>query len=204
MLYKNEFTQMIMRENNSEKAGNLSDYFIVDMKHQYETGGATADLTGLIMERSKRVNPVFRMSLIEVTYLNSAFAGRFGLRSRIADYVQLINNPELLNSVKQNTKQMFWQRKKLGLLRGIRNKYDGIDISGERPELLFALISRSTDSGWDNGESETESLKTVFEKSLEEYGDLLDDVYVAGTAELGFGLYADRKTKLKDFCRQVL
>ena len=42
-------------------------------------------------------------------------------------------------------------------------------------------------------------MKTILENALRECGNALDDVYVAGTAEMGFGLYSDRKTKLKEF-----
>ena len=198
--YEKEFKQMIMRENNSKTAGNQSDYFIVDMEHQYEKNGAVADLAGLIMERGKRRNPVFRMSMIAVKYMDSAIAGRGGIYSRIADYVRLLNDPLLLNDIRHDMSEMFYQSKKLGLLPGIRNSYDRIDISDERTELLIALVSRNANNGKNTGQVETESLKAVLQKALNEYGDVLDDVYIAGTSEIGFGLYTDRKMRLKDFC----
>lgn len=201
--YEREFMQMIMRENNSEKAGNLSDYFIVDMEHQYEKGGAIPDLVGLIMERGKRQKPVFHLSIIEVKYLDRSFTGTAGIHSHIADYVQLINNSDMLGEVKHDIGEMFYQSKKLGLLPGIKNKYDRIDISDERPELLLALVSRNTNNGKNDRQDDVESLKSILEKSLNEYGDMLNDVYVAGTAEMGFGLYSDRKTRLKVFLEQL-
>ena len=201
--YEREFMQLIMRENNSKKAGNLSDYFIVDMEHQYEKGGAIPDLVGLIMERGKRQNPVFRLSIIEVKYLDSAFAGTAGIHSHIADYVQLINNSDMLSEVKHDISEMFYQSKRLGLLPGIKNKYDRIDISDDRPELLLALVSRNTNNGKNNRQDDVESLKSILEQSLNEYGDMLNDVYVAGTAEMGFGLYSDRKSSLKSFLQQL-
>jgi hypothetical protein len=201
--YEREFMQMIMRENNSEKAGNLSDYFIIDMEHQYEKGGAIPDLVGLIMERGKRQKPVFRLSIIEVKYLDSAFTGTAGIHSHIADYVQLINNSDMLSEVKHDISEMFYQSKRMGLLPGIKNKYDRIDISDERPELLLALVSRNTNNGKNNRQDDVESLKSILEKSLNEYGDMLNDVYVAGTAEMGFGLYSDRKSSIRSFLQQL-
>lgn len=201
--YEREFMQMIMRENNSEKAGNLSDYFIIDMEHQYEKGGAIPDLVGLIMERGKRQNPVFRLSIIEVKYLDGAFTGTAGISSHIADYVRLINNSNMLDDVKRDIREMFYQSRRLGLLPGIKNKYDRVDISDERPELLLALISRNTNNGKNNRQEEVESLKSILENALNEYGEMLNDAYVAGTAEMGFGLYSDRKTELKTFLGQL-
>ena len=197
--YEREVMQMIMRENNSEKTGNLSDYFIIDMEHQYEKGGAIPDLIGLIMERGKRQKPEFRMSVIEVKYMDRAFSGIAGIQSHIKDYVSLVSNEKLLTDVKADISEMFFQSKKLGLLPGLKNKYDRIEISEERPELLLALISRNTNNGRNSRQDDVEDLKTILGKALCEYGKMLDDVYVAGTAELGFGLYSDRKTKLKDF-----
>ena len=201
--YEREFMQLIMRENNSKKAGNLSDYFIIDMEHQYKKSAPIPDLAGLIMERSQRRRKTYRLSIIEVKYLDRAFTGPAGIGAHIDDYVRLLNDPDLQNDLKSDICEMFYQSKKLGLLPGIRNKNERIDISDERPELLLALISRNTNNGRNNRKNEVKSLKDILESSLKKYGDVLDDVYVAGTAEIGFGLYADRKMKLRDFCGQL-
>lgn len=201
--YEREFMQLIMRENNSKAAGNLSDYFIIDMEHQYKKRGPIPDLAGLIMERGKRKRKTYRLSIIEVKYLDRAFTGTAGIRAHIDDYVRLLNDQNLQIDLKSDICEMFYQSKKLGLLPGIKNKYERIEISNERPELLLALISRNTNNGKSNRKNEVKSLKAILEGSLKEYGDMLDDVYVAGTAEIGFGLYADRKMKLKDFCEQL-
>ena len=201
--YEREFMQLIMRENNSKKAGNLSDYFIIDMEHQYKKRGPIPDLAALIMERGRRKRKTYRLSIIEVKYLDRAFTGTAGIRAHIDDYVRLLNDQNLQIDLNSDICEMFYQSKKLGLLPGIKNKYERIDISDERPELLLALISRNTNNGKSNRKNEVQSLKTSLEKFLKEYGDMLDDVYVAETAEIGFGLYADRKMKLRDFCEQL-
>lgn len=201
--YQREFMQLIMRENNSKEAGNLSDYFIIDMEHQYMKNGSVHDLTGLIMERGKRQEKIYRLSVIEVKYLDRAFMGPAGIQSDIVDYVKLLNDKELLEDYKSDISEMFCQSKKLGLLPGIRNKSERICISDERPELLFTLISRNTNNGINNREKEVDSLKTILKRSLDEYGDMLDEVYVAEAAEIGFGLYADRKTGIKAFCEML-
>lgn len=201
--YEREFMQLIMRENNSKAAGNLSDYFIIDMEHQYKKSGPIPDLAGLIMERGKRKRKTYRLSIIEVKYLDRAFTGTAGIRAHIDDYVRLLKDQNLQIDLKSDICEMFYQSKKLGLMPGIKNKYERIGISDERPELLLALISRNTNNGKSNRKNEVQSLKTILENSLKEYGDMLDDVYVAETAEIGFGLYADRKMKLRDFCEQL-
>lgn len=201
--YEREFIQLIMRENNSKAAGNLSDYFIIDMEHQYKKSGPIPDLAGLIMERGKRKRKTYRLSIIEVKYLDRAFTGTAGIRAHIDDYVRLLKDQNLQIDLKSDICEMFYQSKKLGLMPGIKNKYERIGISDERPELLLALISRNTNNGKSNRKNEVQSLKTILENSLKEYGDMLDDVYVAETAEIGFGLYADRKMKLRDFCEQL-
>lgn len=182
-----------MRENNSKAAGNLSDYFIIDMEHQYKKSGPIPDLAGLIMERGKRKRKTYRLSIIEVKYLDRAFTGTAGIRAHIDDYVRLLKDQNLQIDLKSDICEMFYQSKKLGLMPGIKNKYERVGISDERPELLLALISRNTNNGKSNRKNEVQSLKTILENSLKEYGDMLDDVYVAETAEIGFGLYADRK-----------
>ena len=201
--YQREFMQLIMRENNSKEAGNLSDYFIIDMEHQYKKNGSTHDLTGLIMERGKRQEKIYRLSVIEVKYLDRAFTGPAGIQADIADYVRLIKEKNLLNDYKKDISEMFYQSRKLGLLQGVRNKYERICISDERPELLLALISRNTNNERNNMGKEVQSLKTILKSSLNEYGDMLDEVYLAYTAEIGFGLYADRKTGIKAFCEML-
>ena len=201
--YEREFMQLIMRENNSKAAGNLSDYFIIDMEHQYKKSGPIPDLAGLIMERGRRKRKTYRLSIIEVKYLDRAFTGTAGIRAHIDDYVRLLKDQNLQIDLKSDICEMFYQSKKLGLLPGIKNKYERIGISDERPELLLALISRNTNNGKSNRKNEVQSLKTILENSLKEYGDMLDDVYVAETAEIGFGLYTDRKMKLRDFCEQL-
>ena len=197
--YEREFSQMIMRENNSLKAGNQSDYFIIDMEHQYKKGGAIPDLVGLIMERGKRQRPVFRMSIIEVKYMDIAFTGVAGIRSHIDDYVNLMNDKNTLEEMKQDIVEMFFQSKKLGLIPGLKNHYERIEISDERPELLLALVSRNTNNGKNQRSQEVESLRDILKKAIEKYDDYADDIYIAGTAELGLGLYADRKKCIKAF-----
>ena len=197
--YEREFSQVIMRENNSLKAGNQSDYFIIDMEHQYKKGGAIPDLVGLIMERGKRQRPVFQMSIIEVKYMDIAFTGVAGIRSHIDDYVDLMNDKNTLEEMKQDIVEMFFQSKKLGLIPGLKNHYERIEISDERPELLLALVSRNTNNGKNQRSQEVESLRDILKKAIEKYDDYADDIYIAGTAELGFGLYADRKKSIKDF-----
>ena len=197
--YEREFSQVIMRENNSLKAGNQSDYFIIDMEHQYKKGGAIPDLVGLIMERGKRQRPVFQMSIIEVKYMDIAFTGVAGIRSHIDDYVDLMNDKNTLEEMKQDIVEMFFQSKKLGLIPGLKNHYERIEISDERPELLLALVSRNTNNGKNQRSQEVESLRDILKKAIEKYDDYADDIYIAGTAELGLGLYADRKKCIKDF-----
>ena len=203
-LYKREFSQVIMRENNSLNAGNQSDYFIIDMEHQYKKGGAIPDLVGLIMERGKRQKPVFRMSIIEVKYMDSAFSGVAGILSHIEDYVKLINDKEMLEDMTQDIREMFFQSKKLGLLPGLRNQYERIEISDEHPELLLALVSRNTNNGKKQRTEEVESLRAILEKAIEKYVDYADDICIAGTAELGFGLYSDRKKSIKECLSQQI
>lgn len=203
--YKREFSQMILRENNSQKAGNLSDYFIIDMEHKYGSAGETSDLIGLIMERGKRNSKdhVFRLALIKVNYLDRTFVGRSGIRFSIDDYVHLIDNPPALSELKQDMEEMFAQSKNLGLFPGLRIRYERISISDEKPELLFSLISKNADNDKNSEEEKGQNLKGIINDTLEQYADKLDDIYFAQPAEMGFGLYAYRKTRLRDFCDQL-
>ena len=198
-LYEREFSQMIMRENNSHYAGNQSDYFIIDMYYQYKKFEALPDLVGLILERGKRRQPTFRLSIIEVKYMDITFTGVAGIRSHIDDYMNLINDKKMLEEMKRDISEMFFQSKKLGLLPGLKNQYERIEISDERPELLLAFVSRNTNNGKNKRAEKVESLRSILEKAIEDYGEYADDIYIAGTAELGFGLYADRKKSIKDF-----
>ena len=167
--YEREFIQLIMRENNSKAAGNLSDYFIIDMEHQYKKSGPIPDLAGLIMERGKRKRKTYRLSIIEVKYLDRAFTGTAGIRAHIDDYVRLLKDQNLQIDLKSDICEMFYQSKKLGLMPGIKNKYERIGISDERPELLLALISRNTNNGKSNRKNEVQSLKTILEICLMMY-----------------------------------
>ncbi len=195
-IHEREFSQMIFRENNSKKAGDLSDYFIVDMGHQYEKTGRISDLIGLVIESEKKkiVEPVCRLSIIEVKYLDRTFTGPGGIRPDIDDYVCLISNEAVLKEMKQDIEEMLEQSKHLGLYPGLLNKYDKIRVSDEKPELLFVLISRDTKTA-----AKTQSLKAILNDVSKQYGDKLEDTYIAQTDEPGFSLYADRKIQLGDY-----
>ncbi len=202
-LYEREYAQLIMRENNSKTADSLSDYFIIDMEHQYEKGGFASDLIGIIAEHGKCTAPVCRMSIIAVKYMNRSLTGPAGIYSQIADYVRLISDSEMLGEVRRDINEMIYQSKMLGLLPGHRNKYNRIDLSDERPELLLALISVNKSNGIRKKEDDEENLRLILENAINEYGDILDDVYVAKAAETGFALYNDRKVGLKSYCSQL-
>lgn len=197
--YEREFSQLILRENNSKKLGRYSDYFIVDMEHKYKDSknAPLPDLIAIKKGRNDRHSKVCRLAIIEVKYMDDAFSGDAGIGKHIDDYVDLISDISLLAGVKVDIEEMYKQSKKLNLIHGF-NK-DTISISNEVPELIFALISRNTNNGKGNTNDKKETLKKILSDAKAKHLGKLDSVYIAQTAELGFGLYEDRLTHMDDF-----
>lgn len=198
--YEREFQQLILRENNSKKFGEYSDYFILEMEYQYRTSGPEPDLIAVKMPRRKKQAKSYRLAVVEVKYLDDRFTGKAGIRSHIDDYIKLMNDKNMLQEVKNEMEIFFTQRKKLGLLKGYDSNNQQIKISDEKPELILALIGLNSNNGKNNHKKEVESLKKILTDALEYYGpELLDAVYIAQTSEIGFGLYEDKMIKIADY-----
>lgn len=199
-VYEREFQQLMLRENNSKKFGKYSDYFVLEMEYQYRTSGPEPDLIAVKMPRRKRQAKSYRLAIVEVKYLDGSFTGKAGIRSHIDDYIELVNDEDMLREVKNEMEIFFEQRKKLGLLQGYDSKKQGIKISDEKPELILALIGLNSNNGKNNHNKEVESLKKILTDAVEFYGtEALDAVYIAQTSEMGFGLYEDKMIKIADY-----
>ncbi len=198
--YEREFSQLIMRENNSAKLGRYTDYFVLDMEYQYENGDRKPepDLIAVKMERSARQEKKKRkLAFIEVKYADEAYNNKAGIFDHIKDYVELLENQNLLNAIKDDFVKIYEQRKKLGMLQGIVGDWKNVVLNEERPELILALIGHNSNSGQaDKGKD----LKSILTNALDIYGvELLDSVYVAQVCEMGFGLLTDKMIKIADY-----
>lgn len=202
--YEREFSQVVFRENNSEKIGRYTDYFLLDMEYQYEyvNNGLTKkpepDLMAvqfLRNERGRKVN--HRLAIVEVKYGDGAYNGKAGIRSHIDDYIYLLNHPELIDKIKNDLVGMFSQEKELKILPGLMETFHELKFSKEKPQLILALISHNSNSG--KSVRDGDDLKTTLQKAIEEYEDLLDEVYIASSSEMGFGLYEDRLIPIRKY-----
>ena len=195
--YEREFEQLILRENNSNKLGNKTDYWILDMEYNCNEGSIAAkpDLIAIKNTRSSRTPSAMkkphRLAFIEVKYGDGAYLGSAGVQKHLEDYVEILENQEIRNKIAEDMEQVFRQKKEMGLIPGSHGDIAEITIEKGTFEFVFALLGRNT--------NET-VLISELQKCLERFGEeKLKEVYIAQTSELGVGLYEDRMIPLKEY-----
>lgn len=205
--YEREFTQLILRENNSKKFGNETDFFIVDMEYTYyekSNGGqkkSSPDLIAFAWSRQKRRYKKHRLAIIEVKYMDKALTGKAGIISHIDDYVSLLSNKNLLDDIKEDIAVEYKQKVNLSMVQGDKSSGD-IKWSPGQPILILALIGHNTNSSI--LKTELGKIEPLLEEKFndeQKRKEILDNIFVINTSEIGFGLYEDKLINIDNYLK---
>ena len=218
--YETEFSQLISRENNSKKLGNVSDYFVIEEEYELEyndniVGGGRMDMVGLHIPHnsgSRKSDTIaqskYGLVMIETKYLNGAYSDKPstpGIPKHVTDMARVVEpqNQVTLDDTAHDLEEIYAAKRKLGFFPGLNGKVDSISISRnpEDMELILALIGHNTHSGEsDRGED----LIGILDEMIKKYPKRITDrIYVAQSSEIGFGLYDKRMIKIVDYVNKM-
>ncbi len=208
--YETEFSQLIARENNAKKHGNVTDYFILEEEYGIHfndsaPGDGRFDLVGVHINhrpenrRTKNIEQnKYGIVLVEVKYLEDAYDDSDstpGIPKHISDFARLFDhqNQTRINEMARDLEEIFSAKRELGLLPGLSGDVKCINFS-EDPmdmELILALIGHNTNS---------DHLIELLKDSLRQYPEeITNRIFIAQSSEFGLGLYDKRMMKVKDY-----
>lgn len=196
--YEREFQQLILRENNyAGKVTDATDYYILDIEYAYNKGDINARFDMLAVKwpsegskRKKQTN--MPLVFIEVKYGDGAVSGAAGIVKHIDDYIAFRKNSMALQEIAEDMAKVFNKKHSLGLITSYDDRELAITIDSTKPEFLFAFA---------NHDPASKKIKQELEKSIDKYIDtdldILDEIKVIKSSEMGYGLFA---YKDKEFC----
>ena len=211
--YETEFSQLISRENNSQKLGNTTDYFILEEEYciNYQdnlSGDGRMDLVGVHINHcsANRTRKAIEQSkygvvMIEVKYLENAYEDSKdtpGIAKHVSDFARLFDaqNQTVINDMAADFENIYLTKRQLGFLPGLRGENKSIHISNDPMdmELILALIGHNTNS---------KHLIEILEDIIEKYPEKITDrIFMAQTSEIGFGLYDDRMMTVREYVKR--
>lgn len=206
--YEREYEQLILRENNNMwEISNTSDYFILDMEYvPRNESQARFDLVALKWKStSKRNNSKnLPLALIEVKYGSGALHTEETLEKHIEDFIKFTEDKKEFDAFCCDMEKVFFQKCELGLINGNKGSHE-ITISREKPELILIFSNLDPDYSSRSVKSLKERLKAVIKK----YPEKAEQILVAKSSEMGYGLYAyygDRKRfpNIKEYCDEKI
>jgi len=182
-----EFQQLMLRENNFGNSAKSTDYFICDIEYTQPNTDWRFDLIAVNWPSSsveRKNNKNLGIAFIEMKYLDNALTGNAGLKKHIKDINRFLSKPGNLSNIKDEMKNVFNQKKELGL---INNQKRIESFSDNKPEYIFAFA---------NHDPESLILKREMEMlSLCPYAELK----FAASTFMGYGLYKQNIFTLDSF-----
>lgn len=179
-----EYQQLVVRENNIGRASKETDYFICDI--EYQTEMTRLDLIAV----KKSINGKFRLSLIEMKYLDDALKGKSGVVDHVRKADIFIQKWDL-SLLREEMRDILNIKRRLGL---IENLPDEIEFTDEIPEFIFLLANHKPASSI----METELNNLVSEGF---YFDFCKnaELKIAVANFMGYGLFNDCIYSLSEF-----
>lgn len=185
-----EFQQLMVRENNFGNSAKSTDYFICDIEYANEKG--RFDLIAVHWPSTaadRRKNTTLGLAFIEMKYFDKAVSGEAGLPEHIKDIDDFLEERANLTNLKDEMKQVFNQKQKLGL---INNKMPIESFSDDEPEYILALANHDPDS-------------SILKRELAELPACPHaQVKFAMSSFMGYGLYQEHIYTLDDFKKRFL
>ena len=196
VLENNVLGKVIPGDKESKNA-TTGDYFILDTEYAYKKKGvidARFDAVALkwpSLSTSRKKRNGLGLSFVEIKYYDDAMDGKSGIKKHIGDYLNFKNMPAY-HEMCRDMEDVFYQKCKLGLVPAyttrlkMEDSYYKIKIDDTNVDFVFVFANRDPDS--------TRAREEI-KKAIDEYGeDLLNDIYVANSSEMGYILfrYADK------------
>ena len=192
--YEREFQQLILRENNySGKVTDATDYYILDIEYAYNDDDINARYDMLAirwpsLSQDRKNQSNIPLTFIEVKYGDGAISsdnGAAGISKHIDDYIALRKKPEIISDIATDMAQVFKKKHTLGLVTSYADKNLDITIDDNEVEFVFILANHDPDKT---------KIKSELRFSIEKYQDTdnvyLDEIRVAKSSEMGYGLFA--------------
>lgn len=198
--YEREFQQLILRENNyTGEVTDASDYYILDIEYTLNSGDLSARYDMLAIkwpsesgERRSRKN--LPLTFIEVKYGDKSIDNDSGIEKHIDDYISLRKKPTIIKAIAEDMSKVFYQKHSLGLITSYSDKQEKLEISIDSSNVEYLLI-------FANHDPDKTGIMTSLSNSIRKYREkdlnLLNEIKVAKSSEMGYGLFA---YKNKEFC----
>jgi len=188
-LWEKEIQQRIVQENNFSKNSLATDFFIIDT--EYQSIGSRADIVALLWHSTGNARKLPKSYRVKITIfeLKQGFGsidGYSGMSKHFDDFNSFIKDNENVTTFKQDMVDVFKQKRKLGLIRGMEpdKKYGEIDINMIADDIEFVFILANYDP---------DSSKLTKELSL------ISDCKFIYANPMGYGLYAPNIISKKEF-----
>jgi len=185
-----EFQQLIVRENNFGNTAKSTDYFICDIEYAYDKG--RFDLIAVHWPSTaadRRKNTALGLAFIEMKYLDKAVSGKAGLPDHIKDITDFLEEKANLTNLKDEMKQVFNQKRELGL---INNQMPIESFSDDKPEYILVLANHDPDS-------------SILKRELAKLPTCpYTQVKFAVSSFMGYGLYQEHIYTLDNFKKRFL
>jgi len=179
-----EYQQRVVRDNNVDKFGTSSDYYICDV--EYAAPSMRFDLVAAHWPSTaaSRKNPHGKgMAVIELKVLDGSLGGDAGLAKHLQDFHTFINGPDL-GLFREEMRTIFRQKVQLGL---VSCKYPIESFVDEVPSFVLLLVNH-----------DPASRKLLnFLKDLPSFPDV--ELKVATACFAGCSLYDQGMYRMDDF-----
>lgn len=199
--YEREYQQLVLRENSysgSDKSGNGvskdTDYFVVDIEYATRANGSRFDMVAvkwLSTSLQRRNSQNASLALIEMKYADAAHDGTAGIVKHFEDIRRFVSDGKI-NALCDETENVFNQKLKLGLIKGIDKE---LKLNREtKPEFIILAA---------NHKPEKTVFKRELEKAIAQFPELAQsiDIKIATASNMGYGLYANYMIRLEDFLK---
>jgi len=192
-----EVQQMILRDNNTDRLANDTDYYISDIEYSNSENGSRFDIVALkwpstSVSRKDRTKP--SLSLIELKYGDDSLTKDAGIVKHFEDIEKFVNSikfSEFLDEVEIQFNQLI----ELGLIFK-QDKPISIDRK-IHPEFILVLANHKAASTILNRELKNAMVKfSNIEQNI--------DVLIAQASFMGYGLYTKKIVKVREYLKNLL
>ena len=162
---------------------------------------ASPDLIAFVCSRQKRRYKRHRLAIIEVKYMDKALTGKAGIISHVDDFARLLSNKTLLDDIKEDIAVEYKQKVNLSMVQGDKSSGD-IKWSPEQPMLILALIGHNTNSSI--LKTELRKIEPLLEEKFndeQKRKEIMNNIFVINTSEIGFGLYEDKLINIDNYLK---
>jgi hypothetical protein len=192
-LEEKDIQQQIVRENNYSPNSLGTDFFIIDIEYQdsgrFDIVALRWDSSSEAHKLSKNYKPV--ITVFEVKQGFDSCSGKSGLYDHLSNFISFSKDTNKVESFKNDMIEVFKQKRKLGLIRGMdeKDKYKEIKIEQVEPEIEFVFLLANYKPASVQAKKEIELIKEELD---------IDPKFIYANP-MGYGLYARNVIDSNDF-----